>query len=83
MGGATREANGGSTKGVQAGRGTTWAKSAAHKQSGGAKMRWRDPVCSQVQAKGEGVQVGVGYNWAGGRHMNKRQRAPFPHPCAQ
>ena len=31
------------------------AKGAAHKWSRGAKMRWRDLVCSQVQEKGEGV----------------------------
>ncbi len=76
MGGATREANGGGAKGVRAGRGATRAKSAARERCGGAKMRRRDPVCSQVQAKGEGVQ-------AGGRRVNERGRAPFPHPRAQ
>jgi len=66
MGGATQEANSGGVKGVQTGRGAIWVKSAAHKRSRGAKMRWRDPVCSQVQEKGEGVQAGAGYNQAGG-----------------
>ncbi len=51
--------------------------------AGGAKMRRRDPVCSQVREKREGVQAGAGYNQAGGRHVNERRRAPFPHPRAQ
>ncbi len=49
----------------------------------GAKMRLRDPVCSQVQEKGEGVRAGVGYDQAGGRRVNERQHALFPHPRAQ
>ncbi len=51
--------------------------------AGGVKMRQRDPVCSQVQEKREGVQAGAGYNRAGGRRVNERRRAPFPHPRAQ
>src|SRR6266702_3120618 len=49
----------------------------------GVKMRQRGLVCSQVQAKGEGVQVGAGYNQAGGQCMNKRWHTLFPHPCTQ
>src|SRR6266702_4227499 len=83
MGGATREANGGGAKGVRTGRGATRAKGAARERRGGAKTRLRDLVCSQVREKGEGVRAGAGYNWAGGRRVNERRRAPFPHPRAQ
>src|SRR6266702_1598690 len=35
------------------------------------------------EAEGSGVLPGAGYNQAGGRRMNERRRAPFPHPRAQ
>ncbi len=69
MGGATQEANGGGAKGVRAGRGATWAKGAARERSGGAKMRWRDSVCSHVPEKREGMRAGAGYNRAGGCYV--------------